>query len=456
MLCASFLCLLGKSQINSFTLGCDPNMRVVYMVNNVSFSFEFTKPVSYTTPSPYAAGVAIPAIIPDQIVLTSLANQYGRVFIQSNIVSKSISGTSLNVVYNETYKTPDITNLSNTTLQTSIYSNLTTLFGAPFCVDQNTLFTQLQSEKNRIDTRTQQLMSQTDMTPIKPNFKIPDASDSAWFLHDMRNPIAIAEFFVRHPRSNGANKLSHAGNFASVHYIKPGATIIIMFDKNKYDLLPNHPLYRMTAYLKRKDNNVVPISIPPYSIVTTNSNETNFEKNKTEPQLNYNYSVHNIAAKPKQVEISTAGINPLEGDKLVVTIINDQENTQFTTEFEFQNFGWSNSPTGGFGWIRPKNGTQFLATGTAGYEFYYKHEKGANFWLNFFTPGFGPELNVLQDANGNATLGAGAFMSFFLKTVKVGYGWFLNGYRGSSYVSIGLNFVSGIQAIKEIGKRSSE
>jgi len=63
---------------------------------------------------------------------------------------------------------------------------------------------------------------------------------------------------------------------------------------------------------------------------------------------------------------------------------------------------------------------------------------------------------VLQDANQNTNVGLGLSVSTFLRTVKVGYGWYLVGENGRPYVSIGVNFVESYKSISSILGRSQE
>jgi len=283
------------------------------------------------------------------------------------------------------------------------------------------------------------------------------------YNHDTRNPIAFTRFIVRNPRTNGENVINNIGNYSSYHYIRPTSIVNIIFDKEVYEDL-NSPKLTIKAYLKRKNGTVVPVNVSGFYEIKEDTNTEEFEKNPLIEEdgksiLKYNYDITTIKNSAIQTEINTSIENPQPEDKLIVTILNASDgNVSFTTTFEYENYGWEQSASGGFSWInsRGQNGN-LRPAGSSGVSFYYKFEKGAEFWKHFFIPSFGPELIVLQGRDNTSTsVGLGVSVSTFLRTFKVGAGWFLTGENGKPYFSIGVNFVEGYKSLSEILDRSRD
>ena len=166
----------------------------------------------------------------------------------------------------------------------------------------------------------------------------------------------------------------------------------ILFNEGVYKNL-NGVKLNIQAYIKRKDESIVPITVSGYYVVSLNSNETNFEKTAVSANtgnvtpLNYIYTIEPHTLTPIQTEINTSAANPQVGDKLIVTVTNATDgNVSFTTTMEYDDFGWSSQAVGSFSWVNTINigSKNFLAAGTSGFNFTYKLDKGANFWKNFF------------------------------------------------------------------------
>ncbi len=282
-----------------------------------------------------------------------------------------------------------------------------------------------------------------------------------WYNDDIRNPISFTEFIVRNPRTNGVDRLTKPSNLSSYHYIKPGSIINILFKKDVYDKLNDIDI-TIKAYLKRVDESVVPIDVSGFFNVKLDTNQEEFEKNiaeSNEDGLEYNYEVKSKKRGPIQAEVNSSMANPQPQDKLIITVINSSDgNASFTTTFEFEDFGWETTPSGGFSWVNTfnQNDANFRPAGSSGVSFHYKLNKGSKFFYNFFNPSFGPELIVLQDSNEKTLIGLGLSVSTFLRTVKVGYGWYLVGENGKPYVSIGVNFIEGYKSISSILSRSQD
>lgn len=302
-------------------------------------------------------------------------------------------------------------------------------------------------------------------TLLNANIISKDSEDNEklyWYENDIRNPISFTQFIIRNPRTNGKDKLTRPSNLSSYHYIKPGSLINIIFNKEVYNQLNNAQL-TVSAYLKRVDGTIVPVTVSGYFEVEVNSNQVDFEKNialtDAEDSLVYNFEINSKKGGPIQAEVNTSMINPQPKDKLIITITNVSDgNTSFTTTFEYEDFGWETTASGGFSWVNTinQNNSNFKPAGSSGVSFHYKLDKGSKFWLNFINPSFGPELLVLQDANQNTNVGLGLSISTALRTVKFGYGWYLVGENGRPYVSIGVNFVEGFKTISSILSRSKE
>ncbi|SDH29475.1 kinetochore Spc7 family protein [Winogradskyella thalassocola] len=305
----------------------------------------------------------------------------------------------------------------------------------------------------------------TLLNPMMRSKEAEKKDNDFWFENDIRNPIAFTEFIVRNPRLNGNDVISKPSNLSSYHYIRPGSIINILFKEEIYSKLEKSTQLSASAYLKRIDGSVVPIAVSGYFDVNVETNQVNFEKNITsrnsdnKTSLVYNFEIETTKREPIQAEVNTSMVNPQPKDKLVVTIINTSDgNVSFTTTFEYEDYGWETTPSGGFSWVNTinQNNANFQPAGSSGISFHYKLNKGASFFKNFINPSFGPELLVLQDGNENTNVGLGLSVSTLLRSVKVGYGWYLVGENGRPYVSIGVNFVEGYKSISSILARSKD
>lgn len=324
---------------------------------------------------------------------------------------------------------------------------------------------------NELNYLKENILIRSTQEPLFKNKKIKELvkreEDTTKPLYDVdiRNPITFTRFIVRNPRINGKNTLIEPGNYAAYHYIRPGSMINIVFDKYILDKLDNEDIkLTIKAYLKRKNGTVVPINVSGFYEVKESTNKSEFEKNSLteqegEEDLDYNYDIKARRNSPIQTEVNTSIENPQPEDQLVITIANISDGgVSFTTTFEYENYGWETSASGGFSWVNSKGQTNnFRPAGSSGVSFHYKLNKGANFGWNFINPSFGPELLVLQGENSTSTnVGLGFSLSTFLRTVKVGYGWYLTGENGKPYFSVGVNFVEGYKSLSTILARSKE
>ncbi|WP_179320367.1 SPRY domain-containing protein [Winogradskyella helgolandensis] len=284
---------------------------------------------------------------------------------------------------------------------------------------------------------------------------------------DIRNPIAFTKFIIRNPRFNGKNIITKHANASSTNFIKPGSIINILFDDSIYKKITKNKdvKLKVSAYLKRFDGTVVPITVSGFFEVEVKTDKEEFEQNlvskglNENPSLAYNYTITAISRGPIQAEVNTSMANPQPKDKLIITVTNESDgNVSLTTTFEYEDYGWESTASGGFAWVNGVNSgnSNFKPAGSSGMSFHYKLNSGARFWRNLFNPSFGPELLVLQDGNENTNVGLGLSVSTFLRSVKVGYGWYLVGESGRPYVSIGVNFVEGYKSISSILARSKD
>ena len=434
-------------------------------------------------------------ILKNQQLTRTLANEIfkrfsGVISSEQDILNFAVMNETnkINLTLRDSIKKEQIIDMSNLSVMKIIYSDLkskNSLRASTLCSQSefaNKLNNGIENFKTRVLTSQTKafVLDDPEIIQLKNSEGIPDRmiftqndDTSFYYNSDIRNPVAFTNFIVRNPRTNGKDELIKPSNFSSYHYIRPGSIVNVVFEKLIYKKLNNSKI-SIQAYLKRKDESVVPITVSGFSDVKIISNQTEFEKNIQSLQdnstatntvngsaktLSYNYSVKSSNMTPIQAEINTSMANPRPEDKLIVTVANVSDGgVSFTMTFEFQDYGWTIEPIGGFSWILPiDQGTHnFSPAGSSGVSFYYKLNKGAKFWSNFFNPSFGPELNVLQDENQNTNVALGLSASLFLRTIKVGYGWFLVGQNGRPYVSLGVNFVEGYKTIATVLKRANE
>lgn len=460
------------SQDFNFTVpGCTPAINVHYSNSNGTGTLRFNWDKNITNvplSQSHITAIGTSATVSPAIAQSALQSHLGQSIDVSKIKTITPDAnppTRLAIVYEETHIREGITDLNNPILQTSLYTDLTNKTGALTC-NQATFFTGLLGQITTLNqARTKpprfknpQIVetSHSGLLPVGGKGSKRHSGGTPWYNLDSRNPISFTKFLIRTPRTNGRDIEISPSNYSSYHYVKPGSIINILPIKEVYEHLGVN--IKIRAYIKRKNESIVPVTVSGFYDVKLTSNQTEFEKtNPTDAtELNYKYDISQTAAGAAQAEINTSSVNPQLEDQLVVTVMNVSDgHLSFTTTFEFEDFGWTHQPIGGFSWVNTVGvgSKNFLPAGTAGYNFYYRSNKGANFWGKVFTPSFGPEMVVLQDAQQNTVIGLGGSISLLLRTVKFGYGWYLNGNNGNGYVSLGINFIEGFQSISSILSR---
>jgi hypothetical protein len=458
-------------QTGSFRLPCDTVVSVGYAMRDNLTDLRFNWRSSYSLAMPDSMQTRIKSSkqTPNAAQASELlSNVLGTKVNSNNFGNLKFNSDTSTILfdYQNEYIKNDIVSLDNKVLTERLYQELTIARGKKDCDNSQDFINNLKSAISEVNKNLAAVSPGRLMHPDILNVdSLPDMTKNPMYANDVRNPIAFTTFIIRNPKVNGKEILSIVGNFGSYHYIRPGSLINVLFNEALYNEKLKGARISIQAYIKRKDESVVPIAVSGYYNVSLASNGNDFEKNHNKnidvnastSSLNYNYTIESTPQLPIQAEINTSAANPQIGDKLIVTVTNVSDaNVSFTTIMEYDDFGWSSEASGGFAWVNFINtgNKNFLAAGTAGYSFTYKLEKGARFWKNFFMPSFGPELSVLQDKDNNTLIGLGVSVSEFLRTVKVGFGWNLVGNNGKPYVSIGVNFVEGIESISTILKRS--
>lgn len=150
---------------------------------------------------------------------------------------------------------------------------------------------------------------------------------------DIRNPITFTDFIIRNPRANGKNVITKHVNASSYNYIKPGSIVNILFNEDIYGKLKGDVKLTVSAYLKRFDGTVVPITVSGFFDVEVKTDKEEFEQNLVSKDLgsedineaitlDYNYTIKTTSRGPIQAEINTSMANPQPKDKLIVTVVN--------------------------------------------------------------------------------------------------------------------------------------
>ncbi len=478
-------------QENKFKIDCGIPIDVVYRSENdntflLEFTWEATKNINMNTPA-VSSRILDGNVISRAKLVEYISKENGVVISDSDLLSYKFTDTvkqNVSYVIERKYTKNNILDVNNSFVLSDIYNSLTNktindgivLCGSPaFDAEIVKKVTKLKDDIVKNITGSN-VFTNKNITPEK-TYVIQDDIDYGnkyWIYEDIRNPIAFTDFIIRNPRTNGVDKLSGPSNLSSYHYIKPGSIVNILFNNQIYKQLPNQAKLAISAYLKRKDGTVVPVTVSGFYEVKTTTNQSEYERNITLinrkningltedtkiNKMNYNFDITSFENYPIQTEVNTSIINPQPEDKLIITITNVSDgNVSFTTTFEFEDYGWVTEPSGGFSWVRTRHqgDSNYKPAGSSGVSFYYKFDRGEKFYAKLLVPSFGPELIVLQDANQNTNVGLGLSVSTLLRSLKVGYGWYLVGEGGKPYFSIGVNFVEGYKSISSVLNRSKE
>jgi|GEM_PF-4484483 len=279
--------------------------------------------------------------------------------------------------------------------------------------------------------------------------------------NNIYDPINWTLIRIRRKSENGKHVTEILPNRSSKHFIKPESEIIIEFDQLFVrELFKASKLkLRVTAYLERPDKSIIPLGAKGLTQVTLIEQATesamliNLDKKKDEFEISDKYQINYLKSSSEKLstQIDLSNINESEGDIIKLSITNEDDDIQgmgFDTTLEYINYGWEQGATGGFSFIKTSGAENKTVTtaGTAGYYFKFETKPSATFLRKLINPSFGPELNVLE--NGDQTLfGLGGFISTLANTVRFGYGIYLNGLNQQSYLSIGINFIEGIDTI---------
>lgn len=460
-----FLLLLFVScttfgQVNVFKLSCDTSITVIHYkhgnLSDLTFRWVFTSEVPLR--DEFKIEMRENKRLSKASAAKLLSSTEGVAIDETQIEDlKSLTDTTkVSISYQKEYSKKNITDLHNQSLLESIHGELMLAYKKQPCGEDSFVikFKEQLAESNKLLSIQNQLRN-PDIISLK---EIPVLNEKPVYKYDIRNPIAFTVIVARTPRANGKNTMRFISNYSSYDYIKPTSSIHILFNKEVYKLL-NKAEIRIEAYIKRKDESIVPVSVSGYFDVSLSTNESDFVKGgSNNKSVQYTYNIQSQSLPPVQAEVITNTANPQIGDKLVITVKNASDaNISFTTTLEFEDSGWTSHGSGGFSWVNSINtgSKEFLAAGTIGYNFTYKFGKGTRFWTDFFMPSFGPEIVVLQSATQNPQVGLGICVAEFLRTVKCGFGWNLVGNSGKPYVSVGVNFIEGIDAISGVLKRSS-
>jgi hypothetical protein len=283
---------------------------------------------------------------------------------------------------------------------------------------------------------------------------------------DIYNPINFTTITERMPKAYGRNKSYLFKLRAGLDYIKKGSQLSLSFKKEFISELGSGNLdLQVLAYIQRKDKTIKPLTVFGFTDIETNTSNTENIKNanlsSTEttqtPTINYEYKVKtkNKNDKSYSGEINLAWEEISDDDKIILHINNKaKNNTGFSMVFVYDDFGWKQGLTGGFSFakIAKKGFTEFSPAASIGYSFRRQPRKSSSFLGHFFSPAFGPVLNVFQN-EGDTTVGAGLFLSSFYNMVSVSGGWTINGVNHNRpYIAIGLNFIESYNTITNLVK----
>lgn len=281
------------------------------------------------------------------------------------------------------------------------------------------------------------------------------------FSDDIYNPINFITITERMPKANGSNIRYKFMLNAGLDYIKKGSQIHIDFDRKSVDALGPNCKLRVLAYIQRKDKTIKPLNVFGFTVVEEKSENIGSMKNgnlSSSNDVKYVYTVNTNKENGESYsgEINLAWEEISTDDKIVLHITNEaKNNTGFTMVLVYDDFGWKQSPTGGFSFVKiaEKEFTEFSPAASIGYTFRYEPRKSNSFWLHFLSPSFGPMLHVFQN-NENTTIGAGLSVSTFYNMVSFGGGWTINGVNHNKpYFSIGLNFIESYNTLTGLLKK---
>lgn len=460
-------------QVNSFTLNCGIPVKVLYqknLDNSVNFNFNYVDSRSETLINDLPDQKYLNNKSNKQILVSLLNSKYFQVhqIDQLNIFAYDKATKKVDYKLNFDFSKSNIFIVKGQDTQIDfIYDNLKSLFShynIPFNCPKSNFKTDILNEMSTLENKILNSFTRSNSTYSNTEIKKLDTITFD-YQNDIRNPISFTSFLIRNPRINGKSEIVTPGNSSSYNYIRPGSIINILFLNDVIRKL-KEPQLSIEAYLKRIDGTIIPININGFFEVELESNQKDIEhtpinklmeraaKNSASGfELTYDYTITPTSNYPIQTEINPNPLNPQIGEKIFVTIINNNDNnSSFSMIFEFEDYGWTGQADGGFSWVNTINSGNhdFVAGGSSSYNFYYKHNKGDRFFKKFITPSFGPELLVLQDSAQKTLVGLGVNTAIFMRTFRIGYGWYLNGNNGRPYVSVGVNFVEGYKSISSI------
>lgn len=287
-----------------------------------------------------------------------------------------------------------------------------------------------------------------------------DTKSDKKFSNDIYNPINFTTITERMPKANGSNTTYEFMLNAGLDYIKKGSQIHIDFTKKYLDALGTNCQLQVLAYIQRKDKTIKPLNVFGFTVVEDKSQNAESMKNGNlnSNDIQYLYTVKTDKKNGESYsgEVNLAWEEISNDDKIVLHITNRaKNNTGFTMVLVYDEFGWKQSPTGGFSFVKiaEKEFTEFSPAASIGYTFRYQPRKSSSFWLHFLSPSFGPMLHVFQN-NENTTIGAGLSVSTFYNMVSFGGGWTINGVNHNKpYFSIGLNFIESYNTLTGLLKK---
>ncbi len=287
-----------------------------------------------------------------------------------------------------------------------------------------------------------------------------DTKSDKKFSNDIYNPINFTTITERMPKANGSNTTYEFMLNAGLDYLKKGSQIHIDFTKKYLDALGTNCQLQVLAYIQRKDKTIKPLNVFGFTVVEDKSQNAESMKNGNlnSNDIQYLYTVKTDKKNGESYsgEVNLAWEEISNDDKIVLHITNRaKNNTGFTMVLVYDEFGWKQSPTGGFSFVKiaEKEFTEFSPAASIGYTFRYQPRKSSSFWLHFLSPSFGPMLHVFQN-NENTTIGAGLSVSTFYNMVSFGGGWTINGVNHNKpYFSIGLNFIESYNTLTGLLKK---
>ncbi|CAL2093096.1 conserved protein of unknown function [Tenacibaculum sp. 190524A02b] len=272
---------------------------------------------------------------------------------------------------------------------------------------------------------------------------------------DIYNPINFTTIEERMPASNGKISSYEILNRGSLDYIKRGSEVHIEFDKNfVYNLTKKNELeLQVIAYIIRKDKTIKPLEVNGFTEVTEDfKHKQLYAAGRSTTagtdivDVKEDYKVKFLKSKETSfsAEVKLVWEEISVDDKIIITVQNKKNNNVgFSTTLVFDDFGWQQKQIGGLSFVQTSSSnSNFVPAGTIGYSFRYIPRRSGSFGAHFFSPGFGPELNVYQTEDNTTNIGLGIFATTAYDIIKLGVGFNLNGTNsGKAYFGIGLNFV---------------